>query len=52
MERAEKILRDNIELLHKLSKELLEEKALILNEIDKIMKGEELPPLKGRTGKG
>ncbi|MCX7797670.1 MAG: ATP-dependent zinc metalloprotease FtsH [Melioribacter sp.] len=46
MERAEKILTDNIDLLHKLSKELLEREILDGEEIDKIMRGEELPPVK------
>jgi len=45
MNRAEKILRDNIELLHKLSKELLEREILDSGEIEKIINGEELPPL-------
>lgn len=46
MERAEKILRDNIDILHKLSKELLERESLDSNEIDAIINGEELPVLK------
>ncbi len=46
MVRAEKVLKDNIEFLHKLSKELLEREILDSDEIDKIIKGEELPPLK------
>ena len=46
MMRAEKILSENIDVLHKLSKELLEREILDAEEIDKIMKGEELPPLK------
>ncbi|KAF0148403.1 MAG: Cell division protease FtsH [Ignavibacteria bacterium] len=46
MERAEKILSDNEEMLHKLSKELLEREILDSDEIDKIMRGEELPPSK------
>lgn len=46
MQRAEKILTDNIDLLHKLSKELLEREILDSEEIDKIMRGEELPPVK------
>ncbi|MEG8946341.1 ATP-dependent zinc metalloprotease FtsH [Rosettibacter firmus] len=50
MERAEKILQENIELLHKLSKELLEREILDSEEIDKIMKGEELPPIKKNGG--
>ncbi len=46
MERAEKILKDNMELLHNLSMELLEREILDADEIEKIMQGEELPPLK------
>jgi cell division protease FtsH len=42
--RAEQILTDNIDMLHKLSKELLEREILDSEEIDKIMNGEELPP--------
>ena len=45
MNRAEKILRDNIDLLHKLSKELLEREILDSEEIERIIKGEELPPV-------
>lgn len=45
MERADKILKDNIDLLHKLSKELLEREILDAEEIDTIIKGEELPPI-------
>jgi cell division protease FtsH len=45
MNRAEKILMDNIDLLHKLSKELLEREILDSSEIEKIIKGEELPPI-------
>jgi cell division protease FtsH len=45
MNRAEKILQDNIELLHKLSNELLEREILDSGEIEKIIKGEDLPPL-------
>lgn len=47
MERAEKILKDNIDLLHKLSKELLEREILDADEINTIIKGEELPPVPG-----
>ncbi len=46
MELAEKILKENEEMLHKLSKELLEREILDSEEIDKIMRGEELPPAK------
>ena len=47
MERAEKILKDHIDLLHKLSKELLEREILDGDEINAIIKGEELPPIPG-----
>ncbi len=46
MLRSEKILRDNMDLLHKLSLELLEREILDGSEIDQLVKGEELPPLK------
>ncbi len=46
MDRAESILKENIDVLHKLSKELLEREILDSEEIEKIMKGEELPPVK------
>jgi len=45
MHRAEKILRDNIDLLHRLSMELLEREILDSDEIERIIKGEELPPI-------
>jgi cell division protease FtsH len=51
MERAEKILKDNMDILHKLSKELLEREILDGAEIDAIIKGEELPPVP-ENGKG
>ncbi len=44
--RAEKILIDNIDELHRLSEELLEREILDAEEISKILKGEELPPAK------
>jgi len=46
MERAEQILNDNIDELHKLSEELLEREILDGDEINKILQGEELPPAK------
>lgn len=49
--RAEKILSDNIDMLHKLSKELLEREILDSEEIDKIINGEDLPPLRKETPK-
>jgi cell division protease FtsH len=45
MVRAEKILNDNIDLLHKLSKELLEREILDSEEINRIIQGEDLPPV-------
>lgn len=44
MERAETVLKDNIETLHRLSAALLEREILDSEEIDRIMKGEILPP--------
>lgn len=44
-QRAETILKENIDLLHKLSKELLEREILDGEEIDAIIKGQELPPV-------
>ena len=46
MNRAVKILDENIDILHKLSLELLEREILDSDEIDKIINGEELPPMK------
>ncbi len=46
MVRAEKILSDHMELLHKLSIQLLEREILDAEEIDTLIRGEELPPVK------
>jgi len=46
MTRAENILKENMDVLHRLSKELLEREILDADEINKIINGEELPPLK------
>jgi len=46
MKRAEEILNRNIDLLHRLSNELLEREILDSYEIEKIINGEELPPIK------
>ncbi|MHB8581004.1 MAG: ATP-dependent zinc metalloprotease FtsH [Ignavibacteriaceae bacterium] len=51
MQDAEKILTKNIALLHTLSKELLEREILDGDEIDKLIKGEELPPM-NKNGNG
>ncbi len=52
MKRAEKILQENIDLLHKLSLTLLEREILDANEIDAIIRGEELPPPVEKRGNG
>lgn len=44
MQKAEQLLRENIEMLHKTSKILLEREVLDAEELDMIMRGEELPP--------
>lgn len=43
--KAEELLKDNIELLHKVSKVLLERETIDGEELDMIIRGEELPPL-------
>ncbi|MBP1648742.1 MAG: Cell division protease FtsH [Bacteroidetes bacterium] len=48
MKRAEKILTDNIEILHRLAAALLEREILDASEIDAVIRGEELPPLEKR----
>jgi cell division protease FtsH len=50
--RAENILRDNLEILHKLSLELLEREILDSSEIDMIINGEALPPIKKNGTEG
>ena len=52
MSRAETILKENMEALHILSKELLEREILDSEEINALMKGEKLPPtLEPENGK-
>jgi cell division protease FtsH len=48
MSNAERILRENEERLHALAKILLEREILDNDEIDTILKGEELPPVKNQ----
>ncbi|MGH2574936.1 MAG: ATP-dependent zinc metalloprotease FtsH [Ignavibacteria bacterium] len=43
MSRADKILKDNIDILHRLSEALLEREILDGEEVDKIIRGENLP---------
>jgi cell division protease FtsH len=52
MSRAEKILHDNMDLLHKLSKELLERESLDSSEIDIIINGGDLPAYSKDNGNG
>jgi cell division protease FtsH len=49
MRRAEKILTENIDTLHRLAAALLEREILDAAEIDAVIKGEELPPLEKHT---
>jgi cell division protease FtsH len=49
MKRADKILKDNIKVLHRLSNALLEREILDSEEIDKIIRGEDLPPVDKRV---
>jgi cell division protease FtsH len=48
MTRSEKILREDVETLHRLSNALLEREILDSEEIDKLIRGEELPPVDPR----
>jgi cell division protease FtsH len=52
MRRSEKILAENMDVLHRLSNALLEREILDSDEIDKLMRGEELPPLPVVAGNG
>ena len=52
MKRAEKILSENIDKLHSLSNALLEREILDGEEIDKILRGETLPPVERKNGNG
>lgn len=51
MERALKILQENIDTLHRLAKYLLEREILDNEEIEMIIRGEELPPVKRNNHK-
>jgi cell division protease FtsH len=44
-DKAEQLLRENIDLLHRVSKVLLERETIDGQELDIIIRGEELPPL-------
>jgi cell division protease FtsH len=51
LKRAEKILNENVETLHRLAGALLEREILDAAEIDAVIRGEELPPAE-RNGNG
>jgi cell division protease FtsH len=44
MDKAERLLRENEDILHKMSEALLEREILDSVEIDMLMRGQELPP--------
>ncbi|MBK7228767.1 MAG: ATP-dependent zinc metalloprotease FtsH [Ignavibacteriales bacterium] len=50
-DRAVQILKDNMDLLHRLSAELLEREILDGEEIDRIIRGENLPPIQKENNK-
>lgn len=52
MKRADKILSENIDKLHRLANALLEREILDGDEIDKIIRGETLPPIERKNGNG
>lgn len=52
MELAETLLRDNIDTLKRLADELLVREILDSDEIDKILRGEELPPFQKASNNG
>ncbi len=52
MKRAEKILTDNLDTLHRLAGALLEREILDSSEIDTIIRGEDLPPTERRKNGG
>ncbi len=45
MSTADKLLRENIDLLHKVAEALLERETITGDDIDKLMRGEALPPM-------
>jgi len=51
MDRAETILKDNMDTLHRLAAALLEREILDSSEIDAVIRGEELPPIE-KNGNG
>jgi len=49
MKKAEKILKEHVSLLHRMSSALLEREILDSDEIDKIIRGLELPPVERQS---
>ncbi len=49
-EKARNLLQDNLETLHRLSSALLDRETLTGAEVEKVMKGEELPSLQEKMG--
>jgi cell division protease FtsH len=45
LERAKAILRDNIDALHRMAAQLMERETLDAEEIEMVMRGEDLPPI-------
>jgi cell division protease FtsH len=52
MKRADKILAENLDKLHLLANALLEREILDGEEIDRVLRGETLPPLEKKDGNG
>jgi cell division protease FtsH len=52
MDRAQKIINENLDTLHRLATALLEREILDGEEIDAVIRGEELPALRRRNGEG
>ncbi|MBX7154752.1 MAG: ATP-dependent zinc metalloprotease FtsH [Bacteriodetes bacterium] len=51
-DQTEKLLRDNLDMLHTLSEKLLERETLDGEELAKLMRGETLPPVAEKTKQG
>ncbi|THB66043.1 MAG: ATP-dependent metallopeptidase FtsH/Yme1/Tma family protein [Desulfovibrio sp.] len=52
LKKAETLLTDNIDVLHKVAEALLERETLTGEDIDTLMRGDDLPPFNGPTGAG
>lgn len=49
---AEKIIKENLDTLHRMAKAVLERETLTSDDIDRIIKGEDLGPVGGNNGSG